>query len=316
MITSSASPSSTVSSRKKLKSSCLSNGENGFKDKLLEMPEGVTIVKRRKGTRSKVKWFKLTAVEILEEAEIKCQWIPVFPVYGDEIDIEGKVIRSGLIRHAKDPVRMYNYWMTKATEEVALRGLAPVHHGRGAGRGHEEEFAQANNRAFAYLTYKPTALKVNCSRRRSVSKWPMYQLACSRWRCTPRRTSRKPSASSMQGSGQKSNETSGKAILARQREGDLGSFHYTDNLNLARRQAGRCIISMLPHYYDTERACGSSVRTARYRRPRSTSRTSPEEEQGRQGPRSPEQPVRRQVRRDGDERARATPPRGPRRRTT
>jgi hypothetical protein len=55
------------------------------------------------------------------------------------------------------------------------------------------------------------------------------------------------------GLGAKSNETSGKAIIARQREGDVGTFHFTDNLNISRNHAGRCILSMLPYYYDTER---------------------------------------------------------------
>jgi hypothetical protein len=55
------------------------------------------------------------------------------------------------------------------------------------------------------------------------------------------------------GLGNRSNETSGKAILARQREGDVGSVVYIDNFNLAIQQAGRIIVDLIPHIYDTER---------------------------------------------------------------
>ena len=71
---------------------------------------------RRKSEKRKVMWRLLTAVDVLETVEIPCRWIPVFPVFGDELDIDGKVIRSGLVRHAKDPARMYNYWMPGSLE--------------------------------------------------------------------------------------------------------------------------------------------------------------------------------------------------------
>jgi hypothetical protein len=230
----------------------LSNGESGFKDKLIELPPGVTVVKTRKGQRSKVIWSKLTAVEELESTEIKADRIPVFPVYGDEIDINGRVIRSGLIRHAKDPVRMNNYWLTKATEEVALRGLSPYVGAEGQFEGHPE-WEEANNRAYAYLEYVPKSfdgILAPPPQRQPMADVPTGTLAMAMH-----------AAQNVQqtigifnaGLGEKSNETSGKAILARQREGDVGTFHYTDNLNLARKAAGRCIISMLPYYYDTER---------------------------------------------------------------
>ena len=53
--------------------------------------------------------------------------------------------------------------------------------------------------------------------------------------------------------GARSNETSGRAILARQREGDVSSFHFSDNQVRAIRHTGRVIIDLLPHFYDTAR---------------------------------------------------------------
>jgi hypothetical protein len=53
--------------------------------------------------------------------------------------------------------------------------------------------------------------------------------------------------------GMTSNERSGKAILARQREGDIGTYHYVDNLARAIRHIGRQLVDLIPKIYDTER---------------------------------------------------------------
>ena len=53
--------------------------------------------------------------------------------------------------------------------------------------------------------------------------------------------------------GQKSNETSGRAIMARQREGDTATYHYVDNLARAVRHIGRIVLDMIPKVLDTKR---------------------------------------------------------------
>jgi hypothetical protein len=50
-----------------------------------------------------------------------------------------------------------------------------------------------------------------------------------------------------------SNERSGKAILARQKEGDVGTYHYGDNLARGVRHIARQLIDLIPKIYDTER---------------------------------------------------------------
>jgi hypothetical protein len=53
--------------------------------------------------------------------------------------------------------------------------------------------------------------------------------------------------------GAQGNETSGKAILSRQRQSDVSNFDFADNLAKSLRQAGRIIVELLPIYYDTPR---------------------------------------------------------------
>lgn len=233
----------------------LSNGETGWKDELNAdaLPPGITIARERKTQRQQVRWYKCTGAEVLEEADIPCQWIPVIPVYGDELDIEGKIIRSGLIRHAKDPAQAYNFWMTSATEEVALRPKVPYIMAEGQEEGHEAEWQQANVRSFPYLTYKPTTVAGQLApppQRAPMADVPQGVLALAMHASDELKAVTGIFDASL---GARGNETSGKAILARQNQGGVSNFHFADNLTRAIRHAGRCILSMIPHVYDTAR---------------------------------------------------------------
>jgi hypothetical protein len=231
----------------------LSNGESGFKKDLLELPEGVSIVQERQGMRKTVQWFKLTGAEIIDQADIPCKWIPVFPVYGDEIDIDGKVQRFGLIRNAKDPQRMYNFWMTSATEEVALRPKTPYIGAEGQFEGHEDEWAQANTASFPYLEYKPKALGGMLApppQRQPMADLPVGVMQMAMHANDDIKATTGIFDASL---GARSNETSGVAIARRDRQGETANYHYTDNLAITLRHVGRVIIDMWPKIYDGQR---------------------------------------------------------------
>lgn len=53
--------------------------------------------------------------------------------------------------------------------------------------------------------------------------------------------------------GARSNETSGKAIIARQREGDTSTYDFIKNRNIAVEHGGRIILDLIPRLYTTER---------------------------------------------------------------
>ena len=231
----------------------LSNGESGYKDKLLEMPEGVTVVKTRKSLRPTVQWFKLSATQVLERADIPCKWIPVFPVMGDEIDLDGRVYRSGMIRNAKDPARMYNFWMTSATEQVGLIPKAPFIGAEGQFEGHESKWREANVRSFPYLEYKPKTLAGQLApppQRQHMADVPTGVLAMAAHASDDIKSTTGMFDASL---GARSNETSGVAIGRRDRQGETANYHYTDNLNTTLRHAGRCILNMWPKVYDGTR---------------------------------------------------------------
>jgi hypothetical protein len=250
----------------------LSNGESGWKDKLVGLPEGVTVVKTRKSVRKTVQWFKITGVQVLERADIPCDFIPVFPVYGDETDINGKVYRSGLIRNAKDPSRMYDYWMTAATEEISLRPKAPYIGAEGQFEGREHLWAQANVKSFPYLEYKPKALAGMMApppQRQPMADLPVGVLQMAMHANDDIKATTGIFDASL---GARSNETSGVAIGKRDRQGETANYHYTDNLNITLRHAGRCMLNMWPKVYDSTRtlkimAMDASVSTVEINKP-------------------------------------------------
>lgn len=232
---------------------------------LLEMPDGAAweddvpqefralAQRKRESEKVRVMWRKVTALDVLEEREIPGRYIPVFPVYGDEIDVDGRVIRSGLVRWAKDPQRSYNYFMTSAAEEITLRPKTPFVGAEGQFEGHETKWAQANMRSFPYLEYKPTTVDgvlVPPPSRSQPADIPSGMLTMAMHANDNIKATTGIHDASL---GARGNETSGRAILARQREGDVANFHYSDNLARAIRHCGRVLVDWIPAIYDTQR---------------------------------------------------------------
>lgn len=230
----------------------LSDGSIHFESDL-NILQKMMIEQKRETIIPQLMWCKATAGAVLEKTPIMCKWIPVFPVWGTEIDIEGRVFRSGIIRYAKDPAQMYNYWMTSATEEVSLRPKIPYIGAEGQFEDHENEWEQANTRSFAYLEYKPVTIDgvlAPAPQRQPMADVPigLLQMANHAADNIKAVTGLFDSALGARGSA-----TSGKQELSQQRQADTTNFHYSDNLNRTIRHCGRCLVDMFPHYYDGRR---------------------------------------------------------------
>lgn len=231
----------------------LSDGTTRLATDKTPLALGVTPQATRPTFIRKVMWYKLTGKEVLEQSEVPFDWIPVFPVYGDEVDIDGDVSRAGLVRHAKDPSRMYDYWLTSATEEIALRTKTPFIGAIGQFAGVEEDWNNANTKSFAYLEYNPVTVDENLApppQRQPAADVPSGFIAMA----GIARDNVKAVTGIYDASlGNRSNETSGIAIKSRQSQGELANFHIADNLGRAIRHLGRCMVSGIPRIYDTER---------------------------------------------------------------
>lgn len=203
--------------------------------------------------RRVVAWYKLTAKEVIERNVFPSRYIPIVPVYGHIIDVAGKRQITGLIHNAMDAQRMYNYSASAYVERVALIPKAPFVAAEGQIEGHEAEWASANTSNNPVLTYKAT--DINGTPVPPPQRQPGADIP-SGWLQSMQTTEHDiQSALGMYNAslGAPSNEKSGKAIMARQRESDVATFHFIDNLSRAIRQVGRILVDMIPRIYDTQR---------------------------------------------------------------
>ena len=202
--------------------------------------------RERVGKTYKVTQRIMSGAEVLKTNDWLGCYIPIIPVYGDEYNIKGKRYFRSLIHSAKDAQRQFNYWRSTATELVALAPKAPWIGPVGA-FDEDSNWQTANRVSHPYLEYKgavpPTRIPLDSG----------------------------PAAGALQEAlnasddmkaviglydaslGARSNETSGKAIMARQREGDVSTFHFVDNMSRAIRHTGRVLIDLIPHVYSGER---------------------------------------------------------------
>jgi len=208
------------------------------------------IVRERKAKSHKVCRYVVNGNEIIEE---KQDWagkhIPIVPVMGSEMSMNGEVIRKSLIRDAKAPQQLYNYWRSHAAESIALAPKAPWLLTADQVKGYENFWNRANTDNLPYLVYGHTEGQAPPQRNQPAAPptamWQEAQVAQDDLMNTTGIY-----ASSL---GQQGNETSGRAITARQREGDVGSYVFIDNFNQAIRRTGQILIDLIPKIYDSER---------------------------------------------------------------
>lgn len=209
--------------------------------------------------RRTVKFCKMTGAQILEEVDWPGRYIPICPVYGEELNVNGERIYRGLIRLSRDAQRMYNYWVSAETETIALAPRAPFIGVEGQFENHELEWKQANIRNFAYLEYKPTSVAGQPAPppQRQVYEPPIQAMvmAINQADQDIKATTGMfdPSLGALS-----SSERSGRAILALQKQGETANSNYLDNLQRAVTYAGKILVDLIPVIYDRP---GRIVRT-------------------------------------------------------
>ena len=238
----------------------LSNGHIGFFDDLAqevrdEIEAGtIQVLEERDAECQQVVWHKITATQILETELWAGKWIPIVEVVGEEIDLQGKVIRSGMIRNAKDPARMKNYLVSAKAENIAL---APKTHyilAEGQDEGYEQEWKEAGSNPTPALHYVPVAL----GDKPVPPPQPVLPVGIPQGMVEAEKSAEQDM---MATTGIRFNSTvaermvdeSGKAIRELRRNNDLGSFHYMDNASRSLRHTGRIFVDLIPKIYDTRR---------------------------------------------------------------
>jgi hypothetical protein len=213
---------------------------------------GLFVVNERKSIKRTIKWKKLTAVSVLEERDWPGYYIPIIPVYGRHVVIGDKRKKFGMVRHAKDAQRMYNFWVTSLTESVALAPKAKWIMAEGQDEGHELDWAAANIKSMATLRYKQTDIDGNPAPppiRLQPEPPPAGVMAAAQEINSDMATIIGIYDPSQQLPG----NMSGKALNGQQMQVDLTNFDLYDNLTKSIAYTGKVILDLIPKIYDTER---------------------------------------------------------------
>jgi hypothetical protein len=216
---------------------------------------GMKPIRTRTVDIKKVKWCKINGFEVLESQDWAGASIPVVRVVGNEFEVDGRIYVSGIVRNAKDAQRMYNYWTSQEAEMLALAPKAPFIGYGGQFEGYEQQWKTANTTNWPYLEVNPDVTDG------AGGVLPLPQRAPPPLPQTGLIQAKMGASDDIKGTtgqydsslGQTSNERSGKAILARERQADVGTYHYVDNLARAVRYITRQIVDLVPKIYDTER---------------------------------------------------------------
>lgn len=221
-------------------------------DRIIEKPKkGDVVIRKREVNSYKIKWYLLSGNKIEDEKEwVGKKYIPVIPIWGKELNIGGKRKVRGLIRNAKDPQRMYNYWQSCDTEIVALAPKTPYLATPKQIAGHEIQWNKAPKTNYFYLLVNPDEKAPGWPHREPPPQASSAMIEKLRQADQEIRDTMGLQKASL---GMQSNERSGVAIRERKQEGDVGTFAFIDNLARSIEHLGRVLVDVAPGILDTER---------------------------------------------------------------
>ena len=201
----------------------------------------------RKSVRKSVCRRLMSGSKFLDKPyELPIDRLPVVRVVGRITDTGTVRYREGLIRQAKDPCRLQNYWRSVAAEVLALQPRAVWLADQAALDGREDDFRAAA------MSGDPLLVKNNAGTVQRVDP-PAFPGGLHQEAQINRDDMKAVTGIYDSSMGARSNETSGKAILAREEQGDVATYIFPDNLRASVRAVGDIVNQLIPVIYDTPR---------------------------------------------------------------
>lgn len=222
-----------------------------------QVPEGVKIVPTKKRKVTRKQWYSCKLVGGASEPVNEQLWpgnyLPIISVLGKEINVNGELVRKGLVRDLKDPARMANYSFSAAVETLALQTRTPWVASAEAVEGYEDQWGAANIENLAYLPFN--AYDDQGRELPVPSRTPPTQMATAQVQMLELSVEQMRAASGQQNAnfGIKSEAQSGIGIQRLKAQGEIATFHFPDNLSRALTYELKVLIDLIPKIYDTQR---------------------------------------------------------------
>lgn len=215
------------------------------------LPQGVKFKRKRTVKEPKCMWAKIAGMDVLEgPQEFPSRYIPIVAVTGEEWHLGEEAYRSSVIRFAKDPQRMFNYAASTDAEVTALQPKAPFMVSTRQIAGLEDIWKDMGTSNRPYLPYNPDPEAGGVPQRVSP---PVASQALQMQMQMAAENIKRTTGIYDASLGARSNETSGKAILARKEESQNSTSIYADNMVKAITHTGCILVDMIPRVYDTQR---------------------------------------------------------------
>ena len=175
---------------------------------------------------------------------------PFVMIFGEWVVIDGKPQWMGITRFAKDPQRSYNVARTAVTETIAAAPQAKFWATPAQAEGNTGLWAEAHKKLYPFLMYNPDPAAPGAPQRMGGAEVPVALIQEAQIASDEIKAVTGIFDASL---GNRSNEQSGIAIRARQAQGEIATFNYSDNMAKGIRRTWEILVDLVPKIYDTER---------------------------------------------------------------
>lgn len=182
--------------------------------------------------------------------EYRLNRLPIIRMSGRVTNIGNKRVRYGMVRFMKDAARLKNFWRSVAAEQLGYAPKAKWMATQEAVEGREDDLRKAHTNRDPLLIFNDEA---EFGRNVQRVDPPGVEAALLNEASVNAQDMKDVTGIHDASLGIRSNETSGRAIMARQREGDIANLTFHDNANAAVLEGGDVLNQLIPQVYDGTR---------------------------------------------------------------
>jgi hypothetical protein len=231
----------------------LADGTTAPAEMYAQMPEPKPPVQDRRTTfKKKLKWRKMTGVEVLDSRDLPGKYIPIVEVIGRETWTDGKRILWGLVGRPRIRCGCTTTSPRPSQRRWAYRRRLRSSARRGNSRGWRTA-GRRRTRPITLPRIQPDRCERKCVPRPQRQPPTPMEAAYFHFMQVIEHDVQTSLGMFKAAVGETESQQSGRALLALQKESDMGTAHFGANLGISIRHCGRIIVDLLPHYYDTKR---------------------------------------------------------------
>ena len=213
------------------------------------------IIKERATTIKSWKWCKLLGGhdKPLDAKDWAGSYLPIISVVGKELNVNGEIVRKGVVRDLKDPARMLNFSYSEAVQTVALQNKVPYIAAVESIEGYEDVWRSANTTnlgALPWNAWDSQGRSLPQPQRQEPAVMPAAQV-----QMLQLSTEQMRAASGQQNAnfGIRSEAASGVGIQRLKAQGEIATYHFPDNQVRGLRYEAKVLIDLIQKIYDTKR---------------------------------------------------------------